>query len=188
MLRCFAQVKRALKRLDQANEKLAARQARLDQCFLGLRKYISAKLAVVGYRFWDPGGLKTDHVIGPQISAMHKHATSSPFMFDDEPRDCIRVLDLCAKYSSTAKYYLNHKAYDAKSVHVMAIDIDKDLEDLLKMQFTAEQFASIEVIVDDLTRYTRARIEGLLSERWGCTLDDVHHIHWSPPCTTHSGM
>ncbi len=155
MLRCFAQVKRALQRLDQPNAKLADRQAGLDELILGLRKFISAKIALLGYRFWDPGGLKTDHVIGPQISAMHKHSTSSPFMFDDEPRDCIRVVDLCAKYSSTAKYYFNHKAYYAtKSVHVMTIDIDKDLEDLLKTQFTTEKFASIEGVVDHFLRTT----------------------------------
>ena len=122
------QVKRALQRLDRANEKLAERQARLDQLILGLRKYVSAKIAVFGYQFWDPGGLKTDPVIGPQISAMHKHSTSSPFMFDDEPSDCIRVVDLCAKYSSAAKYYLNHQSYATKSVHIMAIDIDEGLE------------------------------------------------------------
>ena len=111
-------------RLERANANLADRQARLDQVIVALQKFISAKIAVFGYQFWDPGGLKSDHVIGPQISAMSEHTSPSPFMFDDEPHECIRIVDLCCRYSSVAKYYPNHKSYESRSVHIMAIDIE----------------------------------------------------------------
>jgi hypothetical protein len=113
-----------MQRLERANANLADRQARLDQVIVALRKFISAKIAVFGYQFWDPGGLKSDHVIGPQISAMSEHTSPSPFMFDDEPHECIRIVDLCCRYSSVAKYYPNHKSYKSRSVHIMAIDIE----------------------------------------------------------------
>ena len=174
---------------DRADEKWNQRKARLDQLIVELRKYILAKLAVCGHKQWEPGGLHRDQHIGPQISAMSKHATTSPFMFnDDHDVELLRILDLCCGHSAVAKYYLNHNAYKNKSVNVMVVDIRKELYDMLKEQFSEEQLASVEIVVDDLTHATRATLEALVQEHWGCSLDQVHHIHWSPPCTTYSGI
>ena len=89
------------------------------------------------------------------------------------------IIDIYAGDHSIAKYYLR-KDQRAK---VLSIDI-RDKEDALRT-VPKHLWSRIHYVGGfDVRNLTMDKLNELLQEAWGASLDDVYHIHASPDCRT----